>query len=204
MGIGRKLDIGFGILVILTLSVVALSYLGGAQATRTIEQTEQLRVPMVLASSQAQANLLSMLASTRGYLALGDQTYRDEYHQAKQAFELNLAMLEKLVLESTSPDDQAHLEQLKSLFKRWSSLPDSLFDLRDDQLKREPALRMLTQDAQPFIVAIIRSVRSMSELQMQREATPENLVLLNEIGSYESSFFAILAGLRGYVTTGRE
>ena len=41
--IGSKLTLGFGILVVLTLIVIGLSYLGGAQATEKIKAAERGR-----------------------------------------------------------------------------------------------------------------------------------------------------------------
>ncbi len=204
MSISGKLNIGFGILVALTLLVVGLSYVGSAQATQNINRTEQLRLPTVLASTRAQADLLRMLASTRGYLALGDRTYRDDYNQARQAFEADLAELETLAPNWTNLQNQERLDKLKASFEAWSVWPDQLFDLRYDQLSREPALRILTQEAQPFILAITRDTRSMLKAQGQREPSAENLALLETIATFQDTFSAMISGLRGYVTTGRE
>jgi CHASE3 domain sensor protein len=89
--IGGKLTIGFGILGALTMLVIGLSYLGSYRATLNINRTGDVRVPTALASARAQANLLRMQADVQAYLALGDQTYRESFHQARQAFEADLA-----------------------------------------------------------------------------------------------------------------
>src|SRR5688572_5571069 len=77
MRIGSKLTVGFGIIVLLTLLVVGWSYLSSSRASENIETTSDVRVPIVLASSQAQADLLTMLGDVRGYLALGDEESRE-------------------------------------------------------------------------------------------------------------------------------
>jgi CHASE3 domain sensor protein len=66
MSIGGKLTVGFGILVMLTLLIVGLSFLSSDTASQKIETTYQLRAPLALASAQAQANLRTMLAGVRG------------------------------------------------------------------------------------------------------------------------------------------
>ena len=66
MNIARKLAVGFGLLVALTLSSAGVSYLGSRQATIKINTTGKVRVPIALDASSAQANV-------RGYLALGNQ-----------------------------------------------------------------------------------------------------------------------------------
>ena len=65
IGIGTKLTVGVGILVGLTLLVVALAILAGRDASRDIEASEGLRAPASRASAQAQEALLSMARATR-------------------------------------------------------------------------------------------------------------------------------------------
>ena len=62
---------------------------------RNINRTSDLRAPSALASARAQANLLRMLGEVRGYLALGDEVFKDNYEAASQAFQADLAELEK-------------------------------------------------------------------------------------------------------------
>jgi GAF domain-containing protein/signal transduction histidine kinase len=206
--IGGKLTIGFGILGALTLLVIGLSYLGSYRATLNINRTGDVRVPTALASARAQANLLRMQADVQAYLALGDKSYRESYQQAKQAFESDLAELEQLAgRHETSSSNTAfdrRLDDLKSAYTQWSALPEQLIDLRDDQLKREPALRLLIEDANPLIVPILVDISGMIAAQQQRNPSPENMALLGDMANFQASFFAMVAGLRGYVTTGRD
>ncbi|HXV43030.1 MAG TPA: CHASE3 domain-containing protein, partial [Anaerolineae bacterium] len=96
LSIGVRLLIGFGILVALTLLGAAFSYYGSSRATITIDNTGELRVPITLAASSAHADLLRMLSDMRGYLALGDPEFRTSFQQSRQAFEADLARLERL------------------------------------------------------------------------------------------------------------
>ena len=212
LNIGSKLNIGFGILGALTMLVIALSYLGSSRATTNINRTTDISAPTALASAQAQANLLRMLGDVRGYLALGDEEYRTDYNQAREAFEADIAELEALARQraplgppSTNPEFDNRLAELKTAFAQWSELPDQLFDLRDDQLQREPALRLLLQEGNPLIASIVVDIRSMLSTQQQRrDLTPEDIAMLGDMATFQASFFAMIAGLRGYVTTGRD
>ncbi|HEY3232587.1 MAG TPA: response regulator [Roseiflexaceae bacterium] len=206
--IGGKLTIGFGILGALTMLVIGLSYLGSYRATRNINRTADVRVPTALASARAQADLLRMQASVQAYLALGDQTYRESYEQARQAFEGDLAELDELARRHdtsiSNPEFDRRLDALRSAYTQWSALPEQLFDLRDDQLKREPALRLLIEEANPMIVPILVDINAIITTQRQREPSVENMALLGDMANFQASFFAMVAGLRGYVTTGRD
>jgi CHASE3 domain sensor protein len=205
--IGRKLSIGFGILVIITLVVVGWSYFGSAEATNKINLTEDLRVPTALDAASAQANLLRMLASTRGYLALGDQKYRDDYSQAQQAFEADLAKLRDRSVDLDN-DNRRRLEELETLLEQWSPLPNELFDLRDDQLRREPALQILLEDASDSYSGVLRDINGLIEIQVRLTASADeikadDIELLKDMVNFQFSFAQMISGLRGYVSTRR-
>ena len=78
------------------------------------------------------------------------------------------------------------------------------FELRDDQLQREPALRVLMQEAQPLLLKMTLRIRNLLREQGQRTPSRENLLLLEDMAHFQASFYAMIAGLRTYVTTGRE
>jgi CHASE3 domain sensor protein/GAF domain-containing protein len=200
LSIGAKLVIGFGILVILTLAMAAFSYLGSQGATAQIDNTGNVRVPTALASARAQANLLKMLGDVRGYLALGESDFRNEYERSRQAFEANLAELEQLS-PNLNPENIERLEELKAAFAAWSDFPEELFILRDDQLEREPAYRLLATDGIRLGGRVLIGLNTMIDSQGRREPSAANIALLADMAKVQGSFAAMLSGLRGYVTT---
>ena len=212
MRIGAKLNLGFGVLVLLTLVVIALSIFASRRATENMSRTADLRAPTALASEQAQANLLRMLADVRGYLALGDRTYRESYDAARAAFEANLKHLEELATREDSSganvaariEFRERLESLKTAFQEWSQQPEFLFKLHDDQLAREPGLQLLIKEGNRPIALIITTFKKIIEAQRRREPTAGNMALLTDMSQFQASFLSMIGGLRGYVTTGRD
>jgi CHASE3 domain sensor protein/GAF domain-containing protein len=200
LNIGTKLAIGFGILVILALAVAGLSYLGSVPATENINRTDELRVPTALTSARAQANLLRMLSDVRGYLALGDQEYRDSYHQSEQAFLADLAELDRLS-PNFDAENNRRLEELEVTYEQWAELPERLFELRNDQLDREPAYRLLATDGSRLAGTILIDINSVIESQAQQEPSAENIQLLGEMARFQGTFASMFSALRGYVTT---
>lgn len=200
LNIGVRLMIGFGILVALTLLVAAFSYYGSSRATTSIDNTGELRVPIALAASSAQADLLRMLGDVRGYLALGDPEFRTSFHQSRAAFEADLKDLEEL-----SPNldgaNKTKLNQLRAIYDQWSESPEQLFELRDDQLEREPAYKLLATNGVKRAGAVLIGVQSLIETQAQQEPSAASLDLEKDMANFQGSFAAMLSGLRGYVTT---
>lgn len=203
--IGQKLSLGFGSLVLLSIVVIAIGTLASGRATSSIDRTTEIRAPTSLAASRAQAELLQMISDVRGYLALGDPAYRSDYETARQAFEADLAELDRLAaLDPSAAVLAAQLVDLNAAYDEWSPQPAALFDLRDDQLQREPALRILIQDATPRIQQVLAALNGMVETQKDRSISASQVATLGDMADFQSSFLSMVAGLRGYVTTARD
>jgi methyl-accepting chemotaxis protein len=63
---------------------------------------------------------------------------------------------------------------------------------------------MLIVEASPLINTIIVNSATMIKTQELSEPTPENIELMGSMAEFQSSFYAMVAGLRGYVTTRRD
>ncbi|HET9221361.1 MAG TPA: HAMP domain-containing protein, partial [Roseiflexaceae bacterium] len=200
LNIGRKLTLGFGILVLLTLIMIGLSYLGSERATGEIDRAN-LRAPVALAATRAQASLLRMVGDVRGYLALGDKQFRDDYIESQQIFERNLQELREKARTIEPPIEG--LDALQARYDAWKQVPPTLFGLHDDQLRREPALGMLIKDGSPPIVKVSQNIKRLIDRRATGPQTAEEIALIKDLASFQSSFQAMIAGLRGYVTTQR-
>lgn len=195
----RRRIIMMSVLTILALIIVAVNYFGSLPATQKIDLTTDVRVPTALAAARAEANLLRMLGALQGYLALGDSLFRDNYGQARQAFEANLAELKALapVLDS---DEQQQIQEFEATFEQWSALPPALFELRDDQLAREPAYRSLTTQALPLSSSILQDFQTFVEQQVSRNPSAA-LDLIADLSTFLDSWHAMQSALSSYVIT---
>lgn len=200
LSIRSKLGGGFGILVFLTFVGVVVNFTSSRIASALIGRTEDIRVPSSLLASEAQADLLRMQSDLRTYLATGDPVYRELYTTDSLAFEADLAKLESL-----GPDlgivSQVYLQELRKIYSRFSLLPEQLFELRDDQLAREPAYRLLATEGATFAGEVLIATGELIEIQAERAPTPENMEILKELAKFQSKFSALFSALRGYVTT---
>ncbi|MCP4350329.1 MAG: HAMP domain-containing protein [Desulfobacterales bacterium] len=198
--IGDKLMIGFGILIIITLAVIVFSYLGSDHATSKINKTLEIRSPAARVSIQAQAKLFRMLLDVRGYLALGNKSFIEEYEENRRAFEKELYMLNRLSVKF-SRKNKERLRQLEDTYKEWIEWPYRLFELRDDQFEREPAYKLMSTDATLSAGHALIDINTMIETQGNREPTADNLELLKDMAKFQGTFTAMFSGMRGYVTT---
>ncbi|MBD1919930.1 HAMP domain-containing protein [Microcoleus sp. FACHB-831] len=199
--ISGKLNLGFGILVVLTFLVIGRSYLSSVQATITINRTRQVRMPAALISADAQTNLLKMVSDMRGYLVSGESVFRDRYQQSRQTFEARLAELTNILQQQPSSDNQRRLRELQQTYKLWAALPDRLFALHNNLLDNQPALRMLDKDGEFLISTILVETDRILDEQEERSPSNTNTLLLKDVVEFKSSFALMISQLRGYLVT---
>lgn len=202
LNLGLKLNIGFGILVMLTFLVVGLIFAASRAATQNIDLTQQVRVPATLASTRAQFSLLQMQTSLRGYLILSDLQNIDDFNKAKEVFTVNLAQLEALSANWSNPDDIRRLNELKTTFAAWSPIPQQLFKLHDNPQENQPARRLESLEFQPLQTAILNRLDQVIELQQQRTPSSQNREMLAHLVNLRASFQAMGTNLRAYATSG--
>lgn len=200
--IRRKLTLGFGAMVAITLLVVGLSYFAGQVASTNIQRTQALRVPTVLASASAQENLLKMLSNMRAYLATGEPKYRYRYQQTRHQFEADLAQLDRLFgSRQSSTDALKQLDALEANYSKWRELPDQLIALRDNLLDNQPALKLLDTEGQRSIIIIQRRIAEMLDEQEVRSPSRSNTILLRNMADFQSTFSLSVSALQSYLVT---
>ncbi len=200
MKISTKLGFGFGILVMLTLVVVALNYFAGDKANTTIERTQNQRVPVMLAASKAQADILKILGDVHGYLATGAPHFLDDYRKSKKRFVADLERLEEL-LPQFSPQNKTRYSDLRESFEKWDRLPDVLFTLRNNKMKREPAYAWMNTAGAKLIGKVIVNVKQLIQAQSESVPSGQSSRLLKDLSELQSSFTEIFSSLRILVAT---
>jgi len=200
-GIGSKLTMAFGVLVGLTLLVVALALLAGREATRGIEVTEAVSAPASLASAKAQEALLRMQLHVRGYLVLSDTQDIAQYESARDAFENSLASLQRLATV-WEPGERARVRSLSEGYALWKRLPPQLFALHEDALRNRPALRLSRIDVQAQRVRVLSETEALIDQQKARLADALSRDTLAEMLTFQSSFDALATNVMAFGASG--
>jgi signal transduction histidine kinase/DNA-binding response OmpR family regulator/HPt (histidine-containing phosphotransfer) domain-containing protein len=201
LGIGTKLTVGFGILVGLTLLVVAFAFVAGRAATRDIEVSEAVSAPASLASAQAQEALLRMQLHLRGYLVLSDVQDVEQYGAAGQAFEKALTALQGLAT-GWPDDDRNRVQALTEGYAHWKRLPPQLFELHEDTLRNRPALRLSRIDVQAQRVRALAESDAMLQLQKARSGDVVNRETLAAILNFRGSIDALSTNIMAFGASG--
>ncbi len=201
LNLGHKINLGFAALVLTLLLIVGLIFVAGSAATDRINLTVDVRVPTTLVATSAQSNLLKMQAAVRGYLAVGDLQNIDDYNQARDRFQANLAQLKRLSADWTNQADVERLNQLIDIFAAWLSTPEQLFALHDNPLENQPALRLETMEMQPLNGALLADVERLAR-QLQLAPGAPAVATLDELNGFRASFEGMSTNLSAYAATG--
>ena len=201
LSISNKLNVSFGLLVFITFLVVVRNAWGVFFSTQHIQQTQQVRVPTALASSQAQQELLKMSAHIRGYLVTGDSEYRNQYYLSRQTFEQELAAMSNLLSVSSAEGDSQQLSELEVLYAQWRQIPEELFVLSDQLLDNQPALKLFQEQGELNLLSIQSKTKMLIDLQAARSPSAENVEMLTEIASFQTSSALLGSSLRAYLIT---
>ena len=185
MKISTKLELGFGIFVLLAFLAAVTSYAGSSAAAKKIDLTNSVRMPVALTASRAQTDLLRMLSDIRGYLVLGDTEYWDSYLQSERTFQADLTALERLTPDF-DPVNAGRVAELKKTYEQWSALPNRLYELRNDQLDREPAYRLLATDGVRLAGQVLIKMNSL--IDAPRTASEKNVVAAARNGALRCQF----------------
>ncbi|SHM98103.1 response regulator [Rhizobacter sp. OV335] len=202
LGIGSKLTAAFGVLAGVTVLVVLMALLGAQHLTRDIALAQDLRLPASLASTQAQASLLSMQLHVRGYLVLSDPQDVQQYRAARREFEDRLAALQAMSNSWPEVDAARLVGDLTADYRRWEGLPKQLFDLHDNPLRNQPALRLSRVDVQARRVQVLDGISRILELQRSRPSSPPSRELVSDLLRFQTSFDAMVTNLIAYGASG--
>jgi signal transduction histidine kinase/CheY-like chemotaxis protein len=200
-GIGTRLTLGFGVLVSLTLLVVALAFVAGRDATNDIALSESVRAPAALASAQAQEALLRMQLHLRGYLVLSDAADIEQYHAARTAFEAGLADLQRSA-PAWDDEDRRRVQLLTDAYARWKQLPPRLFELHDNPLRNRPALRLSRVEVQAERVRVMAETEAMIAQQRTRVSTDANREAMASMLAFQSSIDALATNVMAFGASG--
>lgn len=208
LNLGYKINLGFAALVLVLLFVVALIFVAGREATDKINLTVDVRVPTTAAAASAQSNLLKMQAAVRGYLAVGDLQNINDYNQAREHFQQDLAALKALSANWSDQQEVAQLDEFIEIFASWLPIPEQLFTLHDNPLENQPALRLEAIEMQPLntdllieVDILTRQLRTLENTAVG-ESRQEASKLLATVDNFRTSFEGMSTNMSAYAATG--
>lgn len=204
--IGRKLGIGFGLVILLMVINTIIGSVKMGELTTVQNRVIDLRVPTLMAGRDMINGMNHSLAALRGYMILGgDEKKAKIFHADRvKAWENLDKAMAQFTDFSKNWTDPKNIEILNNIRK-------DLVDFRQAQEEIEaishtnentPALNLLITDAAPRAGKMLAALGALIDEENKLEATPERKNLLKNMADTRGSFAIGLANIRAFLLTG--
>lgn len=202
LSIGGKLTFGFGLLVTITLLVVALWFVGGLNANRNIRLTEEIRGPAVFAAMNARAGMLRMQLHMRGYLVAGLAHDAAQYEVWKNTFEKHFRILQSMFPKGDAGNDARKIAEIETIYRKWSDLPPRLFTLHDNPLENRLAMQLARVEVEPLRTQVKSEIGAiLQQVKIRQHSLPEQHTLLDYLTNFDTSFDTVVVNVVAYAAS---
>jgi methyl-accepting chemotaxis protein len=194
MSIGLRLVMGFAAVAVILAVAVGMTLFKASSVGSTTSRIAELRVPTAAASAGLVNDINASLASLRGWMLTGNDSFRTERAAVWTDIDEVSAAMDRLSRTWTNPDNVASWAEYKSIlaeFRIAQAEVEAIANSSDEQ----PATRMLVTEAAPRASVMVAAITRMIDL--------EGSVTMN-IGNMESrrNLLGIMADVRGTLGLG--
>ncbi len=201
LSIGKKLSVGFGfVLLILVLLSLFILFRLSTQATLQNRIVEQ-RMPANIAGHDLVNGINASLAALRGYMILGDDSFRQQRQQAWQEIEHHLTVLTRLSAQWDSQQDKDSLAELKGVMGEYQSAQERVENIAHTDDER-PATRLLQQQAAPLAARVVSAINRLINEEKYLEASDARKELFGWLSDSRGSFSLSLDAIKSYLIDG--
>lgn len=187
--IGKRLALGFGLLLAILVAAVTLSNHQLAELQRTEDMLVSRTLPSTLAASELVSEINRSLAILRGYLVLGNRNLVTERQAVWQQIDKQIARLQEN--ESNKYNIIGYAEALSGLattleqFRQAQREAEQVAHTEDER----PAMKMYKQDVEPLMTQVVEVIKRLTQIEQSLPATPERKKLLGLLANASASFF---------------
>ena len=201
MSIRKKLILGFGSTAVLLVIVTCVVCLKLSETSRLREQVSNERLPSVLAAANVVDAIDRSLASLRGYMILGKESFRKERHIAWKAIDSELKKLGRIADQSKDETLEATVTQLTQNLGEFRVAQSMVEDVCQTDANL-PATQILVSEAAPKAKQIIESLTELIDEESEIVPTVERRTLLTLLADSRGSFAVGLGSIRAFLLTG--
>jgi methyl-accepting chemotaxis protein len=204
--IGKKLGLGFGVLVMLIVASSTVTYIKVSQLREIESRVVNLRYPTVIAGREMVNGVNHSLAGLRGYMILGGDpamaaAFKKDRAAGWNEIEGALGQMESFAVNWTDPANIAYLKQVKKEVKGFSQAQQEVEDISHTD-ENIPSFNILLTEAAPRAGKMLAAVTAIIDEESTLEATAERKALLKNLADTRGSFAVGLANIRAYLLSG--
>lgn len=201
LSIKQRLYGGFIILFLTLLTAVGLTIVKVGDASDGIDRISTLRVPTANASAKMVSDINGSLASLRGWMLTGNETFKSERSVVWASITKGRASMDKLSKTWTNPDNVKNWNEFKTILDEFEIAQQKVEDIANSP-NEQPALVILLIEAAPQATIITSAITAMIDEEAGLNATAERKALLGMMADVRGTMGLSLANIRAMLLTG--
>jgi methyl-accepting chemotaxis protein len=200
LNIRGRLILGFSVLCALLAIVVGITIIKVRAVNVSTDRTVNLRVPTAMAASDVVAGVYASLASLRGWLITGNDTFKAERALLWKEIQRYGAKMDGLSNHWTVEQNKADWQQAKPLLDELRSAQDKAEAIAHT-IDEQPAARMLATEAAPLAKLMLEKATSIIDEEGNIASTDQRKSLLIGFADLRGSMAMAIGAIRAYLLT---
>lgn len=200
--LSRKLGLGFGFITMLLTVIVIINVYEIGASLRIVHRMTTLRVPTSTASRRAESALNRVMANLRGWVLLGNESFKQEREQLwKDEVRANIEALRTLSPRFTNPENATRLRRSIELVEELDRAQQEVEKIAH-QPANLPALALLRSEAMPVQKSMHDEITDLIDIEAGEISSVERKRLLVAMANIRATLLASSSELQSFVVAG--
>ena len=200
LNIRGRLILGFSVLCILLAGVVGTTMLKVRMVSEVTDRTVNLRVPTAMTASDVVAGIYASLASLRGWLITGNESFKAERASLWKDIQARGSEMDRLSPLWTIEQNQVDWKEAKPLLDELRHAQDKAEAIAHT-IDEQPATKILATEAAPLVKLMLQKATSIIEEERGIASTDARKSLLIGFADLRGTTAMAIGALRGYLLT---
>ena len=204
MTIGKKVGLGFGVIVLILMGVVLLTIQQVRNMEIVTKRVVELRTPTAHASLMMLNGMNHSLASLRGWILLGDSKFKKERSIAwEEQINPSLKLMHSLAPKWADLENKNRLKLIEEEINNFKAAQNKIEDIAKTP-ENSPAQKILFNQAEPLEKFIVDTLSNMIRLGIKDNQSPKNKRLVELLANIETTISLALERADEFLLSGKE
>ena len=204
MTIGKKVGLGFGVIVLILMGVVLLAIQQVRNMEIVTKRVVELRTPTAHASLMMLNGMNHSLASLRGWILLGDPKFKKERSIAwEEQINPSLKLMHSLAPRWADLENKNRLKLIEEEINNFKAAQNKIEDIAKTP-ENSPAQKILFSQAEPLEKFIVDTLSNMIRLGIKDNQSPKNKRLVELLANIETTISLALERADEFLLSGKE
>ena len=200
LNIRGRLILGFSVLCALLACVVGITIVKVRSVNESTDRTVNLRVPTAMAANDVVAGVYASLASLRGWLITGNDTFKAERAVLWKDIQRHGSMMDSLSGQWTVEQNKMDWKQAKPLLDELRSAQDKAEAIAHT-IDEQPAAKILATEAAPLSKFMLQQITAIIDEESSITSSDARKSLLIGFADTRGSMAMAIGAIRAYLLT---